>query len=249
ALGLRHPNLVIGTLTLDEAAPQSGDTLRVSWEVENTGAGPARLDWSDGIWLSRDEALDPQDIFLGEVGQTAPLADGASAAAFADVTLPISVSGAWFILVSADRENAVSEPGNEEDNSAAVALDVTLAPYADLEVTEVTAPNLTVDDPGFVTVGWTVANTGTGRGITDGWTDRIIISLDDEIGNNDDIELAAFDHSGGLDKDGTYQREESFYLPAALNGRFKLYVVTDADDAVFENGQEADNRLALDGFF
>ena len=46
------------------------------------------------------------------------------------------------------------EPGNEDDNLGTAALDVTLAPYADLEVTRVQADTLLVDDPAELTVEW-----------------------------------------------------------------------------------------------
>ena len=145
--------------------------------------------------------------------------------------------------------NTVLEPGAEEDNLGTVTLDVTLAPYADLEVTRVQAENLLVDDPAELTVEWTVANTGTGRGITDTWVDRIWISRDAIRGNGDDIEFARFTRTGGLAAGAEYTRTETFLLPPALSGRFTLFVTTDAANAVFENGQEADNTRALAGYF
>ncbi len=249
ALDLLHPNLTIADLSLDRGTLTSGETVRVNWQVENTGSGAASGPRTDRVWLSRDGTLDPGDLLLASVDVAAGLAAGASAAAFADVAIPISASGAWFILVGVDAGLVVSEPGNEDDNQSSAALAVSLAPYADLEVTTVTAPALVVADPGKVEVTWTVANTGTGRGITDVWTDRIFISTDDVLGNGDDRELASFGHTGGLGLGASYTRTEEFFLPAALTGRFKLYVTTDSGAAVFENGQEADNTRALNGFF
>ncbi|MGX9354807.1 LamG-like jellyroll fold domain-containing protein [Roseobacteraceae bacterium S113] len=212
---LRHPNLTIATLSLDDASPTSGDTIRVTWETANTGTGPARNDWTDSLYLSRDGAVDITDIKLADVMRTAPLADGSSSVAFADVALPISVSGNWFLLAAADTGQTVSEPGNEDDNTAAAALSISLAPYADLEVSDVTAPPRTIDDPATVDVGWTVTNTGTGRGITDDWVDRVMLSRDDVLGNGDDIEIGSFAHTGGLDQGASYSRNEAITLPLA----------------------------------
>ena len=47
--------------------------------------------------------------------------------------------------------------------SAAVA--VTLAPYANLTVTEVTALDRIIGDPADLTVAWKVKNVGTGPGL------------------------------------------------------------------------------------
>lgn len=248
ALGLLHPDLTLAELELDSTAVTSGATVRVTWDVQNSGDGVASGARTDRIWLSRDAVLDADDLLLGALDVTETLLPGGRSVAFTDITVPISASGSWFILVGVDAGAAISEPGGEDNNLGAIALDVTLAPYADLEVTEVMAPALLVNDPAELEITWTVANTGTGRGITETWVDRIWLSRDAIRGNGDDIEVARFTHTGGLDRDDAYTRTETFLLPPALSGRFTLYVTTDADGVVFENGQEADNTRALAGF-
>ncbi|MCP4966482.1 MAG: hypothetical protein GY926_14780, partial [bacterium] len=250
-ISLRHPNLTVSELSLPDGLFESGDTVRLDWSVLNAGAGAATSGWTDRIWLSQDETLDADDILLADRASDAglPFAAGATAAAFLDIDIPIEVSGAWFVLVETDADNAIVEPAGEDDNASATPLQIALAPYADLEVTEVIAPSLTVDDPAQVEFTWTVANTGTGAGITDTWVDRIFVSADAIIGDSDDVELGRFTHTGGLVQGETYSRTESLYMPAGFNGRFTLYVTTDAENVVFENEQEADNTLALHGFF
>jgi hypothetical protein len=123
---------------------------------------------TDRVWLARSDTRGADSILLHE-GATAaavPFAPGARIDAAADVRLPIDVSGAWFVVVETDALNTVIEPGAEADNIRAAAIDVALAPYANLVVTA-----LTVADPATVTIGWTVENQGTGRGSpTPGWT-------------------------------------------------------------------------------
>ncbi|RMG35700.1 MAG: LEPR-XLL domain-containing protein, partial [Gammaproteobacteria bacterium] len=251
-VGLHYPNLGVTGLTLPNGPFQSGDRMQVGWTVENRGTGEVVTGWTDRLWLSRDDVLDNGDILLGErVSDAAlPLAPGDSAAAALEVTLPIDVSGPWQLLVETDADDTVVEPGGgEQDNLAAASLDVALAPYADLVVTELSAPNLTVDDPALIEFSWTVANQGTGAGITDTWVDRLFVSRDQIIGDSDDIELGRFTHTGGLAVGESYSRTESIYMPPAMNGRFTLYVTTDAGAEVFENELEANNTRALDGFF
>jgi hypothetical protein len=248
---MRHPNLTVAALALPAGPFTSGDTIRVGWTVENTGGGAAVRGWTDRVWLSRTAVPGPESILLheGVTGAAMPFAPGARIEAGADVRLPIDVSGAWFVVVETDALNAVIEPGAEGDNLRAGAIDVALAPYANLVVTALTAPALTVADPATVTIGWTVENQGTGRGITDTWVDRIFVSSNDVAGDGDDIEIARFTHAGGLDGGERYERSEEVRLPPGFNGRFRLFVTTDAGRDVFENGLEADNTRVLSGLF
>ncbi len=56
--------------------------------------------------------------------------------------------------------------------------------------------------------------------------------------------MARFEHNGALAAGGRYDRQETITLPAALVGRFHVFVFADADGQVFEHGSEANNRNA-----
>jgi hypothetical protein len=82
---------------------------------------------------------------------------------------------------------------------------------------------------------------GTGAGMTNTWIDTILASADGIQGNADDVLLAQFPHTGFLQVGERYGRSETLLLPPAFQGRFHLFVRTDATAAVFENGSEANN--------
>ena len=105
----------------------------------------------------------------------------------------------------------------------------------------VTAPQLTIGDPAEVTIGWEVRNFGTGVGLSNSWTDRVIASADTIVGNADDVLLGSFDHIGALAVGQNYRRQESILLPPEFQRRSHLFVKTDALSVVFENGLEANN--------
>src|SRR5262249_46032253 len=152
-----------------------------------------------------------------------------------------NVSGPAFLLVRTDATDRVLEPGGETNNVAAAAVQIAPAPYADLAVSGVTAPALTLGDPAQVTVGWTVTNRGTGTSNVGSWADAVIASTDTIVGNGDDVVLASFTHSGALAVGDNYSRSETFLLPPAFRGRYHLFVQADADGAVYENGLRANN--------
>src|SRR3546814_3027989 len=69
------------------------------------------------------------------------------------VTLPISADGEYRLIVESDSGAVVAETAaGEANNQAALLLNVGLADYADLEVSDVEAPAQTIDDPARVRV-------------------------------------------------------------------------------------------------
>jgi hypothetical protein len=242
-VALRHVDLRADTVSAPASA-QSGDIIHVSFDVTQAGTAALTGRWTDRVVLSHDTVADAGDRVLGERTIDTTLAAGATYRSDFDVALPIDSVGPWFLIGVTDAAGAVLEVGAESNNTAAAPLSIALAPYADLQVGNVTAPTQLVADPARVTVGWTVTNTGTGAGQTLSWTDTVIASRDAIAGNFDDIVLGKFDHTGGLNVGDSYSRSETMFAPPALTGRFTVFVRTDSQDVVFENGSEANNVAA-----
>ena len=250
ALALTHPDLVVASITGPSGgAAQSGTTFDVRWTVRNDGSGPTLGGWTDTVWLSRDATVGSGDIKLGEVAGLGTLAPGEARDVMLSVTLPIEAQGDYRLLVRTDSNAAIAETSaGESNNTGAVALAVGLAPYADLTVSNVTAPARTIDDPARVTVGWRVSNVGTGAGAATSWTDQVILSRDDIYGDADDIVVGSLVRDGALAVGGSYEASLDLVLSAGLTGRFTLFVRSDTTDAVFENSADA-NRAFLTGPF
>ncbi|MFH1842063.1 MAG: CARDB domain-containing protein [bacterium] len=249
-VAVTHPDLAL-TAVVTPGTVVSGGPSTIQWTVANTGTGPALGTWTDALYLSRDDVVGWGDLKLAELSHTGPLVAGASYTSGAAVDIPLDSSGDYWVLVWSDSGYAVSEglTGEWPNNMGAGNLQVTLAPYADLAVSNVVAPALTIADPASVTVTWTVTNQGTGVGRTTEWTDAVVASRDAISGNADDRLLARFSHAGGMAVGESYTRSETFLLPPAFEGRYTLFVRTDVDGLVFENGIEGNNAAAASGFF
>jgi subtilase family serine protease len=242
-LAVVHNDLEVTQVTVPPAATSAG-VLDVSWQVRNGGSADINQAWVDRVYLSRDQQWDANDRLLTERAGPGSLEVNASYGGNVTVTLPVDASGDWFVLVRTDAGGAVTEYNAENDNVGTAPVTVTLAPYADLQVSNVTAPALTIQDPARVTIGWTVTNVGTGIGITDRWVDRIVASRDGIAGNGDDITLAEFERVGFLAVGDQYSRSENLILAPRFSGRYTLFVVSDAAGSVFENALEANNASA-----
>ena len=244
-LQMRHADLV-PVIVSAPASALSGDEITVRWNTTNSGTTSTLAGWSDRVYLSDDQQLSGDDRLLGEVSFSGPLGVTQSESGELTAALPVDVSGSWNLIVVTDAAGEIGELGGEANNRVTRPIDVQLAPYADLVVTNVDGPGRVIGDPATVTVTWSVENQGTGAGLTDTWTDALIASTDDVLGNADDTVLARFDHTGGLNLLADYSRTESILLGPSTTGRFHLFVKTDVDDVVFENGLETNNGAESD---
>ncbi len=131
------PDLTVTAATAPAAA-SGGQTIDVSWTVENIGADPALATWWDYVYLSEDATLDAGDTALAWASSAphVPLASGASYTMEATVTVPGAASGNQFLLFVTDRFNA---QGETDVTNNLLALPISLnAP--DLEISNVEAP-------------------------------------------------------------------------------------------------------------
>ncbi|MCL4179872.1 MAG: tandem-95 repeat protein, partial [Verrucomicrobia bacterium] len=240
-LSLGHPDLVVDTVN-GPPTGQSGSAVTVEWTVRNAGTAETGATWVDVVYLSEDTVWSANDTVLGQRVRTGALAAGGIYEAVLNVVLPDGLAGTYHLVVRTDAAGQVEEGSGEANNSrSAVPMTVALAPYADLEISGVTAQALVVGDPVDLTVSWTVTNRGTGAGTVDSWNDQVILSIDDVLGNGDDRVVGEFTHTGLMPAGSFYTVTHIVQLPAATEGRFQLFVRADAGDAVYEHTDEAPN--------
>ena len=235
AVTIGHPDLTVRSVS-DPGSAQSGTAVTVSWIVGNDGTAEAQTSsWTDRLFLSIDDTLSADDLVLVSFEHAGPLAIGETASASLDVILPNGIEGIYHLIVAADAQDTVVEGGGAENDTAAASFTVILAPYADLALSAVTAAETIIGDPADLTVTWTVTNQGTGAGPVAAWTDRVVLSRDSILGNGDDRVVGNFLHDGAMPVGTQYTRTAVIQLAAATDGHFTLFVVADADDAVYEH--------------
>ena len=235
-------------ITSAPSTATSGDSLTVQWTTTNAGTATTLSNWVDRAYLSTTSQVTADSLLIGEVPIAGPLAPGQSVTSSASTTIPLGDSGQYQIIVVADATNQLIEPGGVA-NSKTQAISVALAPYADLAVSNVTAPAQTIGDPAYPTISWTVTNVGTGVGQTTTWTDEVIASPSDNANDSGAIVLGSFVHTGGLTVNQSYTQTQTIQMPPGFTGRYYLFVESDAGDAVFENGSRANNVAQAPNFF
>ncbi|NLS91835.1 MAG: hypothetical protein GXX96_06600, partial [Planctomycetaceae bacterium] len=222
----------------------SGETIPVSWSVGNYGALATEMNsWIDRIVLSPDQQFgDGDDLNLAFVPHSGALDINQSYTAAVDVQLPLGIEGDYWLLVKTDASNSVSEFIFEDNNVgvSATAIPITLTPYPDLEACNVTAPTLVLatDDS---TITWSVTNRGiaetndgTPGGAVAEWLDRIVLSANATLGDQDDSVVASVPHSGVLAPSESYDGSWTGTFPSGLSGDYHIFVYTDFGDVVYE---------------
>ncbi len=234
-----YPDLVVNNIVGPTQAI-SGSAISVGWTVANQGDKTTDQSWVDSVYLANAQTPGT-NVLIGTFDNPVSLATGQSYTQNISFTLPIEISGTFEIVVVANSDNAFYELNTANDRGSSAPFPVQLAPYADLAVSNVTAPAQTIGDPAYPVISWTVTNVGTGAGQTSTWTDAIIASPSDAYNDPDAVTLAEYTHTGGLAVGASYTQTQTVQMPAGFTGRYYLFVETDAGNVVFEDGSKANN--------
>jgi hypothetical protein len=237
---LASPDLAVDTLTTS-GTWQGGETLTLNWITRNSGNADA-ANVRDVVYLSRDGVIGSDDLKLGEVSHDA-IAAGDGIASQLSFQLPIDASGAYRLIVKTDPNNQINENGSEGNNQADLGVSVAQDTYADLAVTSIDAPQQVINDPASLTVSYSVTNQGTGIGRTLAWTDVVVYSADEVLGNGDDIVLGTVAHTGGVAVNDSYTGTVTYQLTPNFSRHGHVFVRTDTAGKVWQNGQTANDVM------
>lgn len=233
------PKLADLEVTKVQAPPNasSGQPIQANWIVTNIGNDGTKAPvWYDDVFLSPTPTFDPQTtIHLGRFENFSALNAGEAYANSATFTLPRGIFGDYYIFTRTDIFNHERESNEGNNQSVSERMQVALSPFADLQVTTVTAPSNAFSGDS-VQVSWTVQNQQAGRTEADRWFDTIFLSDDDTldfdfIGGSairiNETVLGVFRRQGALDSGATYSAAAKIKLPQAISGKRTLFVFTD----------------------
>ena len=225
------PNPAARLQVADLVAPtnvQAGAPLAVAWRVSNAGNATTNA-WVDAVYLSPQPQFDLAGAtLLGTAAHQGGLAGSDHYDQTLNNAVPRCLSGAYFVYVVADANNAVNGAVCETNNWRRSDAPVMITPgtYPSLQVASLTVPP--VAEAGVAwTLQWTVTNAGLGTA-TGAWSDAVYGSPSPVLDTNAFL-LARFDQAAGLAAGASYQQSQAIIWPACQPGQFYLFVVTDVD--------------------
>ena len=238
-------DLTVTSVTASESSAQFGDTLTLTWTVQNIGNVSASATWRDRLYLSPTPAVTAQSIALPLDHHGGPLAADASYTNSAVITLPLSAdlgAGTYHLLVLTDVNNAQPE-ANEANNLGSRSISLTLPPLPDLVADSITAPPVAL--PGHaIEVNWSVTNAGAASA-PGGWFETI--HAIEETPGSQPVQLGRFYFTNTLAAGESVARTRSVTLPpTALSGDVRFRVTVDSEAAVVESDKTNNSALTAD---
>jgi len=220
------PDLTVFSLDTD-AIWMPGTTVDVTYTLSNTGSTAAEVPFYVGFYLSTDDIVSDDDVFLGadDAASELPLAVGNDFTRLYSINVPAGLSGDLHLLAVADFGYSVSEL-DESNNVLATELFVDAPAVLDLAVADLTAP-LTVLLGSMVNVSYVVTNNGSSIVATP-WVDRFFLSDDailDEFDSQVDPQDYTFSLGLGVGESELVERSVTFQNASVGTGKYLLVQV------------------------
>ena len=250
------PDLAV---TLLSAVPSGvfGQTVTVTWAIQNIGTGPTFGPWSDQLYLSSSQNDLNGGSKLVRSSSIRPLAVGETYTNTVQVTLPFGrsfIPGSYFLVLQADDGNSLPE-SDESNNRASRNYALTLPALPDLLAFGlISAPSVTSGQT--IPLTWTVTNQGFAAAVGP-WLETVKLVPDavwnvaDEAQRKSRIAalptLATFTASNSLAAGEFMVRTQRVTIPQnGPSGNLRFAVTVDARDDVFESN-EANNQTTDGG--
>jgi len=227
----------------------SGEAAAIQWTVRNDGAAawPGTRYWIDRVSITPDPVFDPNRTLAVQnftVSLEQPLGSGESYTRSGDIPLPRGIDGPFYVHVQTDIGGTVSPvhfPDNHRsrqsfgthmyeisgNNRGTQPIQVSYR-EPDLVVSDVGVPAAPPGSGETFSVNWKVTNEG-GRATREFvWYDRIYLSLDPSLDEDDQV-IGSHRHRAMLEPGQAYTRTEDVTLPEGIQGEFYVLVFTDSN--------------------
>ncbi|MBR1850619.1 MAG: fibronectin type III domain-containing protein [Bacteroidales bacterium] len=221
-----------------QAAP--GEQVEISYTVSNFGATATVANmWTDVVYLSRTTTIDDNSILATTITHRGNLAADSSYTRTISLTAPDRTSGEWHIIVRTDANNDVFEY-TFEDNNTSLSQQVLTIVVPDLVVEQLIMADSVASPGQQFELTYTVANRGLGA-TSSTWIDAVYVTPSTIFSSQQAVQLHASRRSNMLNPDSSYTATLVFDLPTNLTGTHSLWLRTDNDDRIFEDGAESNN--------
>lgn len=220
----------------------AGQQIELGWVVKNQGTrGTLGAQWYDLVYLSPTPVLDTRTaIIVGYSQNVSYLNPGDSYAGKISYTLPVGITGGYYLFVITDGSNSVTEAIDTNNTlRSQTELQIAIPPLPDLQITSLISP-ATAFSGQRVTLSWTVGNFGPAATLG-GWSDAVYLSADTVLNTSTDTFLGSGGHLNPLKPDSTSPASVVATIPNAIFGTYYLFVVADRYEQVYENIFDANN--------
>lgn len=211
----------------------AGQPVKINWQIINKGIGTtAAASWTDRLFLSTDKVIDIWDVPVATGVRKDSLKAGASYKDTAEMIVPITAQGNYYLLFKTDVYDKVYEHQAEDNNIAEWAISVIRPEKSDLIVTDVQAPDSAVAGS-QVTIKWKVKNIGAYP--ASGYLKEGVYLSEDTVKDNRDLLLTAMTNRISILPGKESSHEITTTLSSNSARKYYVLVYTDLQNNIFES--------------
>jgi len=245
-LNIKSPDLIVEQATVLNTAVNSGERLNIRYLIRNKGTGTVNTTtWTDSLFIKESVASDTtkaKTISSVKVNTNRILNPNDTVSVTGSIMVPEGVSGTIYLQIKTNSERTVYEiTGGNINNTFNKAVAVTLSPWADLVVSNVSTDKDTAIAGSQFPLHIKVANQGKATTKDSSWIDKVYMSPSPVLGK-DTVLLTGARADFKLKKDSSYSYTVDVPVPIETEkGIYYFYVFTDATKKVYEHTDENNN--------
>jgi len=236
-LPLVQPDLVVINFTLESTKEPliSDSQVLLNWTVENHGTGSTLLkSWHDTVHLSSSPTIENNSTKLTKVFfDRQSLGPGRRYNHVSLVKLPLNITGTNFLVLKVNEGGSLVEMDAKTNNLAWMRVKILPAPLPDLAVVDTSF--VFEEERRFLTVYWSVANTGSWMRKSASWLDRVIVSPSRGVIDGKDARVLVSERvTAKLDEQQEYGLSVALQIDNSIRGKFYVHAVTNANKNLSE---------------
>lgn len=244
-----NPDLQVTNVTIPSAA-NAGSQVVIHWQIKNNGPGSIfNRNRKDFIFLSADTIFNlNNDILIDSIGFTESISSTATINKQKSIILPNNLNGNYYVFVYTDFSNKIFEKANENNNinTSIPVIQINLTAWADLSVSSFNS-NDSLETIVPFNLSYSVFNSGA-FAANGSWVDRLYISKKSSWDADSSALIDSFPQTRFVGASGSYTINNQISIPQTQripNGtdssKYYFYLITDAQNSIFENTGEGNN--------
>ena len=221
----------------------AGTQVEVTWFVRNIGNRLTQGYWQDAVYIDSSPSLSSSGIRLSTIVADSTLMPEQGYQQMLNVTIPIILSGDFYIFIYIDEHMDVFENTNTQNNIISFPLLVVSPPSPDLMVSSISyTQTLTESNERILVVSWTVTNIGNSMEQPSSWRDEIFLSKSAKFNKSESISVGYTNiENQALASNQEYSTSVTAILNSNISGYHYVYVVTDSSGEQLELNGEFNN--------
>ena len=230
------PDLRIDNLVFTKGSLSSGDTIKLSYKVDNVGGTTEESSWTDIVYLEKKthQTMVTQHVLTSKV-HIGVLEDNESYTVELDAILPVFLdSGTYELFVAVDKYGTIQDSSGL--NNVKKVMDIVIPSLSKPDLQALVAKqNMTSQSGQPISVAYNVLNNGPGQTYSNfPWYDTLFLS-EDLILDQFDIRLTVSEQKRDLPPGSSFTNNITVNLPFDLIGKvYYLLLKTDSRNSVRE---------------